>query len=261
MTSEQQPQSATTLVLRAFSLNFRMLPTFVALGLICSLVPFLLFVAGFAALAEGMTALGIILILISLVLGLIGYAYFYAATTLAVWLRLTGVKAKVFQIVRRLRGRVAWKTVTTGFRVGLTVMFGYLLLIVPGFIWYSKYAMSVPVVVVEQVYGRDAMDRSASLAEGHRGRLVAALIFFLVLYEAIALSAGFGVAPLLIALGASQESARIVQAVASFLVLMIVPASMIFPVLMYFDLKVRKEAFTLPAVRDVDDTLAAGVGI
>jgi len=261
MTSEQQPQSATQLVLRAFSLNFRMLPTFVAFGLICYLVPFLLLVAGFAALAERMTAPGIILILISIVLGLIGYAYFYAATVLAVWLRLTGVKAKVFQIVRRLRGRVAWRTITTGLRVGFTIMFGFLLLIVPGLIWYSKYAMAVPVVVVEQVYGRDAMDRSSGLAAGHRGRLVGAVIFFLVLYEVISLSANFGIAPLLIALGAPSESAKIVQGIGSLLVLIILPASMIFPVLMYFDLRVRKEAFTLPAVRDVDDTLAAGVGI
>lgn len=260
MNSEFHPQSGTGLVLRSFSLNFRMFPTFLALGLICCLGPIVVLVLGVVALAANMQILGIIVLLAGFLLFLAAYAYFFAATTLAVWLRLTGVKARAFQIVRRLHGKVAWKVVAVGYRVGLKVLFGFFLLIIPGLIWYSKYVMTVPAVVVEQVYGRQAMDRSSDLAAGYRWRLLGAFIFFLVIYEAIELGTTYGLAPLLIALGAPQEWAKVIQVIGSLVSMAFIPASSIFPVLVYFDLRNRKEAITLPTIRDVD-SLGAVVGI
>jgi len=269
MSPEFKPQSATQLVLRAFTLNFQMLWTFIVIGFICFLAPMILFMIGFVMVAAGgpgsagagSVILGLLLIIAAFVAYFIAMGYFYAATILAVWLRLTGVKARISQIMGRLRGKVAWQSVLVAFRVGLKVMLGYLLLIIPGFIWYAKYVMAVPVAVVEQAYGRDAMDRSAELSEGNRGRLVGAFIFFVVLYYTIVFGAQFGVAPTLIAMGAPEETAKLVQSLATIISSFLFPSSLIFPVLVYFDAKRSKEALELPTIGDLDSAQAAGAGV
>ena len=261
MGSHTQPQSTTRLVLRAYSLNFRLLPTFIVLGLICFLVPVILLVLGSSALVTGSTVSGALMIVLGAASGLVGYAYCYATTMLLVWLRITGVKAGIFQVLRRLRGDVAWHTVATGFRVGLYIILGFFALIIPGLILYAKYMLAVPVVVMERVYGSDAMKRSNELSSGHRGQLVGALLLFSLINFIAAFVLGFVLAFLFLMVDRSEESLRASSAVAQLLSLLLLPASIIFPVLLYFDLRLRKEAWGVPPVRDLDTGIGVGAGI
>lgn len=257
-----QPQSATALVFQSYRLNFRLLPTFIALGAICFLVPVLLLASAVvAASPAGWKVLAVLLILLSFATGLVGLAYFYAATILAIWLRITGMRAGIFQTLRRLRGNVAWQTQATGLRVNLYVMLGCIALIIPGLILYSKYILAVPAVVMEQVYGREALKRSDELSNGHRGLLIGALLFFVL----INFLAGFVLSGIMtvifLSVDGSQASLSAANVVSQLLTLFLLPASIIFPVLLYFDLRIRKEGWAVPAVHDLDTGVGVGAGM
>lgn len=71
----------------------------------------------------------------------------------------------------------------TSFRVGLWVILGTLLLVVPGIVWYCALFVAIPAVVVERELGssNDALQRSRELTSGHRwGILVVVVVVFIV---------------------------------------------------------------------------------
>ncbi len=53
--------------------------------------------------------------------------------------------------------------------VGLAVLGGFILLIIPGIIFLVFLSVSIPALVVENRRGTDAMSRSWNLVKGHSG--------------------------------------------------------------------------------------------
>lgn len=60
-----------------------------------------------------------------------------------------------------------WSIVLVSILTALAVAGGFILLIIPGFIFLTRFSVSVPVLVVERRRGTDALSRSWDLVTGH----------------------------------------------------------------------------------------------
>jgi hypothetical protein len=135
--------------------------------------------------------------------------------------------------------------------VGLGVGAGFIALVVPGIILAMMWSLAVPVKVLENKGITDAMSRSSDLTKGDRGRIFVIALLFGVLSIGVGLLLRW---PLEIAAGVSsiaamQRSSRSWQA--ALLVSTFVSECLVGPLatiafsLVYYDERVRKEAFDL----------------
>jgi hypothetical protein len=163
---------------------------------------------------------------------------------------------EAFSTIRHRVGELVLLTLNIGIRVGLAL----LLLIVPGIILGLMYALAVPVAVLEGRGIRASLTRSSELTKGHRGRIF--LIYFLLVTLTIIISLIWQ-APLGVALAMAGPAARNPQSVMWFQVLSqfggFLTRSLVGPVLtialavLYYDERVRKEAFDLEhMMRQID---------
>lgn len=173
-----------------------------------------------------------------------------AATVIAVSQVHLDRPASVGESFSRVKGEIAG-VIGMSMLVGLGVGFGFIALIVPGIILAMMWSLAVPVKILENKGATDAMTRSADLTKGDRGRIFVIWLLFVVL--------SFGVGfllrwPLEMAAGVSsivglQRSTRAWQA--ALLVSTFVSECLVGPLatiafsLVYYDERVRKEAFDL----------------
>ncbi len=133
-----------------------------------------------------------------------------------------------------------------------------LLLIIPGILCALSYAVVNQIVMLEGLSGSPALERSAELTRGSRGRIFGILLLLNILVAIF--SAGLGLVlkgafppggdPVLGARGleytAFQHPGYEINKIAEFLVQMVAGAyGAICVTLIYFDLRVRKEGFDL----------------
>ena len=138
---------------------------------------------------------------------------------------------------------ILWVTVLAG----VLAMLGFVLCIVPGVWLFVAFAFAVPVLLTEGVKGRRALGRSRRLVEG---RWWPAFGLLLIGY----LLAGFA-AFLLVGLVEALAIADVADSAVAYLTLTTIantiaailttPFTAAFVSVMYFDLRVRKEAFDL----------------
>jgi hypothetical protein len=123
--------------------------------------------------------------------------------------------------------------------VGLTVMVGFFLLIVPGIIFSLWFLVVVPVVMLEGKSGSTAMGRSRELMRGNldKGFILAVVVFILgaILQWALAFLAAIVPLPHP-AVGVFIQTA---------LLSIVLPIQTAPWTLLYYDLRIRKEAFDL----------------
>lgn len=126
----------------------------------------------------------------------------------------------------------------TQFLVGIIVMVGILLLIVPGIIFSLWFMIVAPVVVLERVGGTQALGRSRELMRDNLGKGFALLFVVNILVAVIEFGAQtvLGILPLPFVL--LQVCLLLVQAV-------MLPIQTAPLILLYYDLRIRKEAFDL----------------
>jgi hypothetical protein len=185
-------------------------------------------------------------------LGMVGlyaaFFYYYAAATLAVSLHIIGLKASFIQILRRLRVALAIQLFGTGLLWGLAVLIGSLLLVIPGIILFVRYIFASPVVVLEHTAYSSALRRSRELGRGYWWRILFAyligqvVIFILYIGLSIALWILFNL------LEVPDISVQTIFDVATTLVF--TPVGCIYTVLIYYDLRIRKEALNLDTIRE-----------
>ena len=136
--------------------------------------------------------------------------------------------------------------------VGLSAVGGVLIFVavfggfIAGFILYLRNTLAVPAATMERLTIRAAMRRSKVLAAGTKGRIFVVLLISGCLYGVV----GVLESPMtLLILFAPKQEHTLVQAitlVVSFLGRTVVaPVALIGLTLMYFDQRVRKEAFDL----------------
>jgi hypothetical protein len=131
---------------------------------------------------------------------------------------------------------------------------GTLLLIIPGIYFAIVYALATNATAIEHLTSGEALERSKFLMKGNWGRVV--LIFFLSLIVSIILifCAGLGVEYAAPALERLLPSAKVVleQLTDILAVSLAAPIALIGFTLVYYDARVRKEAFDLHHAIDTE---------
>lgn len=187
--------------------------------------------------------------LIFLVLFLALTAAAQAATIFAVSDLYLGRTASVRGAFRRVRGKVMMVIGVT-LLVALIVGIGTILLIIPGIILACRTAVAVPVAMLEDETPMSSVNRSMALTKGHAWQIF--LIYVLVIVMGWIIQMVFQV-PFLIAAGSSLGKAHALSFGATFLnhlgefigQVLVGPVGTIAFSLMYYNLRVQKEAFDL----------------
>ena len=129
----------------------------------------------------------------------------------------------------------------------LVVLGGFLLLIVPGLIFFVRFLFGTSVVVVEGLRGREALRRSWALTKGNGWRVVG-IVFVAGLFAAV-VGAVIGAIGQAVATNAGS-AAWFVRAVAgSAGAVVTTPFTQAVTVLLYFDLRVRHDGLNLERLR------------
>jgi hypothetical protein len=136
--------------------------------------------------------------------------------------------------------------------MALRIVIGFLFFIVPGVYLAIIWSLTIPVVVLEGRGVAGALARSAELTKGHRGRIF--LIYFLLVVLVYIVTILVQV-PLMVAISVSSGSmsagelppgAEILLSLSNFVMTSLVsPIVTIALSLVYYDERVRKEAFDL----------------
>jgi hypothetical protein len=184
-----------------------------------------------------------------------------AATVVAVSQVHLERPASIADSFSRIKGEIAG-VIGLSILVGLGVGFGFILLIVPGILLALSWSIAVPAKVLENLGASEAMSRSSELTKGNRGRIF--VIWFLFI------AASIGVSFLLhwpIQIAAGVHSIFVVQRVspgfqAASLAANFVSECLVGPLatiafsLVYYDERVRKEAFDLQLMMTTLDSVA-----
>jgi hypothetical protein len=199
------------------------------------------------------------------ILSLVVVAASQAATVVAVsnvYLDRPASVMDSFSKVKHQIGGVIWLSIKVGFLVGLACI----ALIVPGILLAIRWSLAVPAKVLENKSSGEAMARSSELTLGNRGRVFVIWCLFIGLSFAVSILLQW---PIRIAAGvggsvrALQQSAagwQIASLVAAFISQCLVgPLATIAFALLYYDERVRKEAFDLQLMITTLDALGVEV--
>lgn len=135
--------------------------------------------------------------------------------------------------------------------IGLAAGAGMVLLVVPGVLLFLMWALAVPAKVLENLSVTDAMSRSSDLTRGDRGRVFVIMLLFFVLAAGVSLLLRW---PIEMAAGISSIFAiqratpgwHVAILASEFVSECLVgPLATIAFSLLYYDERVRKEAFDL----------------
>jgi hypothetical protein len=182
--------------------------------------------------------------------GLIATTFSQGATLIAVSQIQLGRDTNVREAFARIRSQI-WELVVLSLNVGVRVALGFLLLIVPGILLALKYAVATPVAVLEQRGVSGSLSRSGDLTKGDRGRIF--VIYFLLVMLLLVGSLLWQVPTLIIATMSGARTARDIPLPAQVFSIFgsFVTQSLFSPImtiaitLVYYDERVRKEAFDL----------------
>jgi hypothetical protein len=187
------------------------------------------------------------------------------ATVIAVSQLHLGHSTSIRDSFAGIKGRILYLAlIMIGYWIGIGV--GFILLIAPGIILALMWALTIPVAVIEDKGLRDSVSRSAELTKGHRGRVfVIGLLFFVIWYAVYMVWE----VPILVAVGIMARSHRmagiplwtqLALPVGTFLSQCLVgPLMTIGFSLLYYDERVRKEAFDLQLMMSTLDSAQSEV--
>ncbi len=187
-----------------------------------------------------------------MVLGLLGvfvWAFVFmplatGAITFAVSEQYLGRRISIGQSYSRASGHLG-TIIGSGILVGLVVLVGLILLIVPGILFMLSYAVVIPAVVIEGLGVTESMDRSKGLAQGHRGRVFLVLLVLWLLSILLTIGVGVASATFFGPMRPGQLQPLGTEAIQDLIGLLTAPLGTIAAVIIYYDLRVRKEGFDL----------------
>lgn len=174
-----------------------------------------------------------------------------AAMIVIVSERYLGRAPKAGDAVRAVLSR-PWTLLVTSIFQSVLVVIGFVLLIIPGFI-FAAWTFAMPMVVMlEHTNTSEAFKRSRELARGEVGHVLGTLVLaFLIFYlVVIALAAMMGM--LFALVGISERIGEVIGQVA---MIFAYPVLGVVGTLLYYDLRIRKEGFDLETMaRELDGT-------
>ncbi len=185
-----------------------------------------------------------------ILIGFIALAIAQSATVIAVSEVHLDRQIGVMESYSRVKHRFL-EIIALIFVVGLATGFGFLLCIAPGVILALMWSLAVPAAVLENKGLGDALSRSQELAKGGWGRIFVVGLLFYVLRMAVLFLLQWPI--MLVAaivfrnnFEAMQALNQVASAAAAFISgTLAVPLATISFSLIYYDQRVRKEAFDL----------------
>jgi hypothetical protein len=125
----------------------------------------------------------------------------------------------------------------------IRVLIGLFLLIVPGILWMLSYSLIVPAILIEGQRAIASLRRSSELVRGYRGKVFWVLLIVNLLQAVLAVGVGM-ISNLLF--GAASASGEILDsALGNLLSIFLTPLGIIAAILLYYDMRIRKEGFDL----------------
>jgi hypothetical protein len=165
-----------------------------------------------------------------------------AAVVLLVSESYLGRKTDVGAALRTVASRFG-AIFAAGIMQGIIVGIGFLLLIVPGFIFGAWAFAMTTVVVVEDRSSGEAFSRSRELARGYVGRIIGTLVLAWAVFLFLAIALG-GLVGLVFGAVAGSESV-LSKVFGDVIVALIYPLLAVVTTLLYYDMRIRKEGFDL----------------
>lgn len=147
----------------------------------------------------------------------------------------------------RVSGK-ALRVAYVSFVVGLIVGFGMVLCLVPGIYWAGVYGIAIPAVVLENITGGQSFRRSADLTKDSVGRVI--VVYFLTAIFAVIIAAALiagvnALSPSLFRHTGLITRAAMRETINALAAILLGPISAIALTLVYYDQRVRKEAFDI----------------
>jgi hypothetical protein len=255
MAAALRPLSTGELLDRTFSLYRSHFVLFVGIFALPHLCVLALQCLAFAFQTPGLNLRNVLVTsafnLIAALLSLVVVAASQAATVVAVSQvhldRPAGVVASFSKVKNQIVGVIG-----LSLRVGILVGLWSLLLIVPGVLKAIEWSLAVPAKILEDKNAGEAMSRSSELSRGNRGRIFVIWLLFFVLSIGVSMLLQW---PIQIAAGSARGVTALQRAGAGWQVASLVatfvsqclvgPLATIAFSLVYYDERVRKEAFDL----------------
>ena len=255
MTTSLRPMSLGELLDRSFFLYRKHFLLFVGIIALPHLVLLAFQLIGVAIRPRSTMAFGLMTIVWSLgalVIYLGVVAASQGATVMAISKVHLGNSTTISESFAGIKGRILYLALIM-IGVGIGIGVGFILLIVPGIILALMWALTIPVAVLEDKGLRDATSRSSELTKGSRGRIFMIYFLFVVLTYIVIM---LWEIPIFAAIGLFTQRAHPMTAlpiwtqiafpVCSFFSQCLVgPLLTIALSLVYYDQRVRKEAFDL----------------
>ena len=197
----------------------------------------------------------------AILLSMVASAASQAATVIAVSNVHLDRPASVTDSFSKIKNQIAG-VIGLSLAVGILVGLGFIFLIVPGILLVMMWSLAIPIKVLENKGVGDSMTRSSELTKGNRSRIFVIWLLFVVLSIGVSLLLRW---PIEIAAGvhsifALQRVAaewQVASLVATFVSECLVgPLATIAFSLVYYDERVRKEAFDLQLMMSTLDAPA-----
>lgn len=206
--------------------------------------------------------IGGIAVIISSILSLLGQLLCRGALTKSVSEVYLGNELSVNQAYKFVLPKFL-TLILASIMVGLVTAMGFVLLIVPGVIFSLWFAFTTPAIVIENLKATEGMTRSKNLASGNLGKIFS--VSFLVLLIAIVISMVInGPVSIVgrIALAANPVLHTVVtQSVSLAAQIIMIPIGSIAFILLYYDLRIRKEGFDLEMLANNIGSEQGGINV
>jgi hypothetical protein len=180
---------------------------------------------------------------------------------LLIFIRVVGIALLLMLVVGLLIGLAGGGIAASGSRSGanpllaviiaLVMIFGLLAALVVTFVFYARYSLAVPSCVLEDLQAQASIKRSVLLANGNYGKILAVMVLTFVLAMGVNLALQLPIQLLALAmLAQGRLSAQLYLTILNHLVTF-VSGAVVGPVgtialsLVYYDARVRKEAFDI----------------
>ncbi len=256
MAQTLRPLSVGELLDRTFTFYRRRFVLFVGIAAIPSAVALAFQLGRLFGAFSSSVGTTLVLGLISLIVSVVAGTFVHGATVVAVSQLQLEQDTNITAAFTAIRPLIV-ELFIIGLNVGVRVTLGLLLLIVPGIILALSYSVAVPVAILEGKGVSDSLSRSSELTSGGRGRIFVIYCLFFVLtivggafwpaiVRAIAVARSvplqYGPQPMWTQL-VTQFGGFVTQSLIG-----LIPTIAL--TLVYYDQRVRKEAFDLQHMMD-----------
>lgn len=125
----------------------------------------------------------------------------------------------------------------------IRVLIGFVLLIIPGILWTLSYSLIVPAILVEGQKAGPSLRRSSDLVKGQRGKVF--LVLLAVNLLQVILAGGIAMISGLFFTTETGGSGILNSAMNNLMSIFLTPFGIIATILLYYDMRIRKEGFDL----------------